>query len=146
MTSSLKRTRRLLSSGAAAAAALLWAGCASVGPVALISGKLQTRTALDLEPVMIISIDGESRLDDPSWIDPGVHTIVLQPPPPRGHRFGRQMSLELKVEPCTRYYLAARRSNPLLAEWSPIVERTEPLSPCGAKPAAARAFDAVPAA
>lgn len=115
----------------AAAAVVVSSACASMAPVAQVSGKLQTRTAIDLLPVQIVSIDGRSYVGDPSSVEPGLRKLVLQAPPARGQRVGAQMTMELSIQPCTRYYLAARRSSPVLSAWDPIVERTEPLAPCG---------------
>jgi hypothetical protein len=132
MHSLVRVSSRVLLSSAAVAAILASAACASMAPVAQVSGRLQTRTAIDLAPVQIVSIDGQSRLVDPYSVEPGLRVIVLQAPPARGQRVGPEMTMQLTIQPCTRYYLAARRGSPLLSAWDPIVERTEPLAPCGA--------------
>jgi hypothetical protein len=118
--------------GAAAACAL--AGC-SAAPLSFIEGDLQTHTDLTLYPVRVVSVDRQIRFNRPRQpiaLAPGSHSLVLQAVGGRGARGSAQKTHVLNVQPCTRYYLAARRDNPMLYEWDLVVEREEPVGACDA--------------
>jgi hypothetical protein len=42
-------------------------------------------------------------------------------------------TLELETAPCTRYYLAAKRSSLTASDWAAFVSRSEPIGECARK-------------
>ena len=53
-------------------------------------------------------------------------------PPTAGFRYGEQRTLELNVEPCTRYWLEARKQNALQQDFTPAVNYSDRISGCRA--------------
>jgi hypothetical protein len=119
---------------AALAAALGLAGCATQQPFSQLDGQRWVRTGLSTYDVTIISVDGEHYIQRgaPIMIKPGQHKVVVQGPPTAGFRYGEQRTLDLNVEPCTRYWLEARKENSLKQDFTPAVNHSEPISGCRA--------------
>jgi hypothetical protein len=124
------KTKYLL--GLAACAATTLAGCATNQPFSQLDGYRWTKTGLNTYDVTIISVDGEHYVQrgTPIIIKPGQHKIVVQGPPTAGFRYGEQRTLDLNVEPCTRYWLEARKANALQQDFVPAVNYEEPISGC----------------
>lgn len=102
-------------------------------PLSFIQGTPQTLTDFTLYPVRIVSVDGSiqfARPSKPIQISPGSRSIVFEATPGSGARNGVQKSFALKVEPCTRYFLAARRQLAMDADWSLVVDKTEAVPGC----------------
>jgi len=115
-------------------AAFAAAGCATVKePFSQLDGYRWTRAGLNTYDVTIISVDGEhyiQRGSTPIIVTPGAHKIVVQGPPTGGFRYGEQRTLDLNVEPCTRYWLEARKPNSLSQDFEPGVNYSEPIAGC----------------
>lgn len=110
------------------------AGC-STAPLSFIEGTPVTRTDIDLSPVRVVSIDGELQLQSLTQavgIAPGRRWLVLEAAPTKTSARLVQRSFVFKVEPCTRYFLAARRSNPMASEWDLVIDQREPVAGCNA--------------
>jgi hypothetical protein len=121
------KTKTLLVLSAIAALA----GCASA-PFSQLDGYRWYKTGLNTYDVTIISVDGEHYIQrgTPIMIQPGQHKIVVQGPPTAGFHYGAQRTLDLNVEPCTRYWLEARKQNALQQDFEPAVNYQEPISGC----------------
>ncbi len=115
------------------AVAALLAGCASYG-YSQIDGYRWSKVELNTFDVTVISVDGEHYLQraTPVLVDPGPRKIVVQGPPTAGFRFGEQRTLELNVEPCTRYWLEAKKANSLSQDFEPRVNYKESIAGCDA--------------
>jgi len=111
------------------------AGCAtSIQPFSQIDGYRWNKVGLNTFDVIIISVDGEHYVQRgylPVMIPPGQHKIIVQGPPTAGFSYGSQRTLDLNVEPCTRYWLEARKQNALQQDFEPAVNYAEPISGCG---------------
>ena len=105
------------------------AGCATA-PLSYLDGHLLDRSTLNRYPVRIVSVDGQIEFHNPVQVAPGQRWVVVEAAPGSGANLLTQQSFVLKVEPCTRYYLAADRPSPLLSEWRLVIERTEPVGSC----------------
>jgi hypothetical protein len=111
------------------------AGCATSQPFSEIDGYRWNKVELNTFDVTIISVDGShyiQRGNVPVVITPGPHKIVVEAYPVGGFRFGEQRTLELNVEPCTRYWLEARKENGLKQDFTPAVNYSERISGCSA--------------
>ena len=108
------------------------AGCASA-PLSLLVGEPKTKTELLLFPVKIVSVDGGIEFRNPVQVAPGPRWLVLEAGPSAGARTKVQKSFVLRVEPCTRYFLAARRASAVAAEWEVVIDAKEPVSGCDAE-------------
>jgi hypothetical protein len=114
------------------AAGALLAGC-STAPLSYLEAGPLTRTDPKLYPLRIISVDGDYSRQHSRPVAPGPHSIIVAPPPLPGTRRIDERPFMLRVEPCTRYYLAARRESPVIHEWQLVVDATEPVAGCDAE-------------
>jgi hypothetical protein len=127
--------RHVLAPTLLAASALL-AGCATSQTFSQLTGQRWLRAELNTFDVLVISVDGTSFIERPGApvrVDPGLREIVVQGPSTAGFRFGEQRTLKLDVQPCTRYFLEARKANSLSQEFEPRVNFSEPIAGCGVK-------------
>ena len=109
------------------------AGCASTAPLSFIEGVPWTRTDTTLYPVRVVSIDGHIEFEGPAkpvMVSPGVRSLVLEPAPGESVRQHVQKPYAMRVEPCTHYYLAARKDSPIASDWTLEVDRKEPVPGC----------------
>jgi hypothetical protein len=110
------------------------AGCATQPDgIVYLHGERWQKAELNTFDVIIISVDGThyiERRDRPVMIEPGLRKIVVQGPPVTGFAYGEQRTLVLDVKPCTRYWLEAKKANPLTQDFEPRVNYQEPLAGC----------------
>jgi hypothetical protein len=114
--------------------AALLAACATADTFSYIQGQRWKKAELNTFDVTIIRVDDQDYIQHgaaPIRIDPGLHRIVVQGPPTAGFRFGAQRTLTLEVKPCTRYWLEAKKDNPLAQDFEPRVNYEEPIPSCG---------------
>jgi len=119
---------------------LALAGCQTWGPTwSEVTGARWTIPPKELNtvPTTINKIDGSSAFQTiPTYgsvkIEPGMHSIELSAPPlSPGWTGGTNLeTMELKVEPCKRYYLNGTYSNPLGMDWKPFVDYVDNISGC----------------
>ena len=89
-------------------------------------------TALNDYPVRIIAIDGGFQTERDPRLEPGLHSLVLASLKPSQFRTRREKAVAFTVEPCTRYFLAARHATALSEEWELVVRKREPIGGCNA--------------
>jgi hypothetical protein len=128
----------VLSRAALPLAAIVLAGCATVGPnFAQLDGERWRKVELNTFDVTLISVDGKHHLQrrgEPVIVEPGLRKVVVQGPPVAGFRYGEQRTLELKIEPCMRYWLEAKKDTALAQDFVPRVNYSEKIAGCGAEP------------
>jgi hypothetical protein len=107
-------------------------GCATSEKFSFLDGERWNRVELDTYDTVILSVDGKSYSENSRIrIDPGRHHIVFQTRPAAGFTFSPRKELDLDVEPCTRYYFEAKRTNALTQDFEPRVNYKEPIAGCG---------------
>lgn len=108
------------------------AGCGTVQNTSLLDGSHRFgRTELNTYPVRVLAIDGDYPVDiDPVRVEPGQRVLRVSAPPPSGFHWPETKDVAFTVEPCKRYYLAAKRDNPLRRDFSLIVQDVEDRSDC----------------
>jgi hypothetical protein len=113
--------------------AALLSGCATTQSFSQLTGSRWLRADLFTYDVIIISVDDQSYIErgQPIRIDPGPRTIVVQGPSTAGFSYGEQRTLKLDVQPCTLYYLEAKKSNSLSQDFEPRVNHTQSVGGCG---------------
>jgi hypothetical protein len=99
-------------------------GCGTAPNSYLYDRQVYYRAVLHRYPVSIVSIDNSGPSFHPAPVTMGEHRLVLDAQPVAGFTVPVQKVYELTVAPCTRYYLAAQRSGPLVQDWDLVVERT----------------------
>ena len=109
------------------------AGCASTAPLSFIEGVPLTKTDPTLHPLRLVAIDGHmefNRPGEPAMVSPGLRELVLEAAPSEGVHRHIQKGYSIAIEPCTHYYLAARRDSPMESDWALVVDRKEPVAGC----------------
>jgi hypothetical protein len=123
----------------AVAAVVLLGGCAGSGmyaePYALFEPERKSVPA-DTRPAFVMKVDGRNvaiNRNDP--VKPGTHEVEVSIPGPPGMSDPDRDTLSIDAKPCTRYYLAAKRSSPTARDWKAFVSATEQIRECsqGAK-------------
>jgi len=120
---------------------LALAGCQTWGPTwSEVSGARWNIPSAQFNtvPTTINKIDGTSALQTvPGYpgtvkIEPGDHSIELSAPPlSPGWTGGTALeTMQLKVEPCKRYYINGTYANPLGMEWKPFVDYVDTIAGC----------------
>jgi hypothetical protein len=113
-------------------ASLAVVGCASA-PLSFIVGDPQTRTDQNLFPVRVVSVDRKIYFNTPNQpvqIAPGPRSLVLEATGGSSARGAAQRTYVLNIEPCTRYYLVAKRAGRMEFDWELHVERKETVGGC----------------
>jgi hypothetical protein len=116
-----------------AAAVLATAGCETYKSFSQLDGYRWSKVDLNTFDVTIIAVDDKHYVQQglvPIMIEPGPHKIMVQGPPTRGFPQGQMRTLELNVEPCTRYWLEARKQNQIQQDFEPAVNYEEPILGC----------------
>ncbi|HET7792300.1 MAG TPA: hypothetical protein VFL64_02850 [Rhizobacter sp.] len=111
------------------ATALVLVAC-TTAPLSFLVGRPLTKTDMTLYPVRVVSVDGGHDFTLPAAVGPGVREVVLEAAPGRGALNGVQKTFMMKIEPCTRYFLAARRDSPMSSDWALVVDSTETVGGC----------------
>ena len=104
-------------------------------PYAIIEAE-RTRPAADTRPATVMKIDGRNvslGKDDP--VEPGMRSVEVSIPGPPGMSDPDRDTLQIDAKPCTRYYLVAQKSNPLMTrptarDWRAFISSTEPINEC----------------
>lgn len=120
------------------ALAALVASCATYKePVGYLDGRPFQRADPHLVPVVVTKVDGSSypysyaySNGSASPVEAGEHVITVQAPLAKYAHIPTERDLKLKVEPCVRYTLGARRSSNLVEDFEPVVLEKEPMPGC----------------
>lgn len=117
---------------AAAAAALALGGCASA-PLSFVDAAPTPKADMTYYPVRVVAVDDRLQFGgfgQPVQLSPGPRRLVLEAAPAASARGSVQKTFYLKIEPCRRHLLAARRASPLQADWSLVEMPPEPVGNC----------------
>ena len=99
-------------------------------PYALFEPQQQMEVG-DTRPAFVVKIDGHNvSIDSGDPVPPGKRTVVVSIPGTKGMSNPRRATLTIDAKPCTRYYLAARRSSPTARDWSAFIAHSEPIGEC----------------
>lgn len=116
------------------ALALAMSGCTTIFSEVRGDFDMPT-TALNDYPVRIIAIDGAFQMQEDPRIEPGFHSLILASRKPSQFRVKREKAFPLVVEPCTRYFLAARHATSLSEDWELVIRKRESIGGCNAEAA-----------
>jgi hypothetical protein len=109
------------------------AGCATPYQYSQLVGTRYFRVPINTYPVAVVRVDGESTpLNGPVLVEPGLRRVVVQAGPTAARSFGEERVMELRVLPCTRYYLVAEKLNSLASDFTPRIDHQEPVPGCTA--------------
>ena len=118
--------------------------CASA-PQSYIDGTPQTRTDTQLHPVRIVTIDGDVPHTKPVRVTPGPHWLEIEAAPGTGNGVSRTQTFVLKIEPCTYYYIGARKDPVVPDKWKLVVDEEDTIKECNPAAELMKANDAPPA-
>lgn len=99
-------------------------------PQSFIDGTPQTKNNAQVVAVRILTVDGERPLTAPYALPPGPHWIEAMPQTASAAQAPKAQSFVLKIQPCTYYYLAARRNPIVQGSWKLIVDAEETITAC----------------
>lgn len=88
----------------------------------------------DTRPATVMNVDGVNMrpgASDP--VAPGWRSVEVSVPGARGMSDPQRQMLKIETEPCTRYYLAAKRSSRTAKDWQAFVALKEPIGECRKK-------------
>ncbi len=110
----------------------LLAACETTAPLSYLSGK-PDRPLIDHEyPVRIVAVDQTYYFQGPVSVTPGKHLVTLELRH-SSSRLPTQKTLALDVQPCTRYYLTAKKISLMESKWEPRIFDTEQVGGCNAE-------------
>ena len=121
------RTRTLL----IVAAALTASGCQTTsGPMwSEVTGVRYHRAAANRQPATIVAIGDQPVFRVPWPVAPGTYRITVESPWHDGFP-GTIRDIELKLEPCRRYYINAQFAGTFGQEWKPVIDETVRIEGC----------------
>ncbi|WP_374350219.1 hypothetical protein [Chitinimonas sp.] len=110
-------------------------GCGTVQNTSLLDGAHQFgRTEMNTYPVRVVAIDKDYTVDvNPVRAEPGSRTLRVTTAPVAGFHDQPVKDVSFTVEACKRYYLAAKRKNPLMQDFDLIVQQVEDRNDCQVK-------------
>ncbi len=116
------------------------AGCATAGGgyhYSELLGARYFRAPIDTYPVIVTRVDGRSTplRQSPALIEPGLRQVTVQGPPVATGDLGDTRTIALDVAPCTRYWLVAVKTSPLVRDFTVRVDHEEPVAGCTPRPA-----------
>jgi hypothetical protein len=106
-------------------------GCTTSKPIAYLNGYRWNKAELNTYDTLIVSVDGKGYIQNNRiLVDPGPHLIVFQTVPIPGFNVSPEKSLNLNVEPCTRYWFEAKRASEREQDFEPRVNYKEHIVGC----------------
>jgi hypothetical protein len=103
--------------------------CAA-NPKSYLDGHPQTKNDPQLYPVQIVAVDGAMQGNNPIHVTPGPHWLEVVGPKGRATEAPKSQTFVLKIEPCTYYYLGARKESALLDKWKLVVDEEDTIKEC----------------
>jgi len=109
---------------------LLLCACSTAPLTILSDNQIYHRTEIHRVKVRVEAVDGIGSVLSPVYLEPGMHRVTIAAPPPSGFREPVLKTYTLNLAPCTRYYIAADRVNPLTSDWKLVIEEVESVAGC----------------
>lgn len=117
---------------ALSALSLILLGACQMVPLSYLNGN-PDRPLLNHEyPVRIVAVDQAYYLTGPVQVMPGKHLVTVQLSHSTFH-VPTQKTLALDVQPCTRYYIVAKKESLMGSKWEPRIFDTENVGGCNAE-------------
>ena len=94
-----------------------------------VTGNLYPTARMNVNAAVVSKIDGVSRTERIVKIEPGKRTIVMRSPMRKGFE-GNNITMDLDIEPCKRYYINAQFKGSTGPDWEPVIAMVERVSGC----------------
>jgi hypothetical protein len=116
---------------ALAAALACMAGCTTT-KFSYLDSERWSKVEINTYDTTIVAVDGTSYpYRSRILVDPGRRHVVFQTKAAAGFTYSPQKALDIDIEPCTRYWFEAKRTNPLEQDFEVRVNHKEPIAGCG---------------
>jgi hypothetical protein len=104
--------------------------CASA-PLSFIEAKPRSALMpLNHYPVRVIAVDESLQFSMPVQLAAGKRQLVLEAYPSSSAAKTPQKVVFMDIQPCTRYFLLAKRASAMQADWELVKTDTETVSAC----------------
>jgi len=94
-----------------------------------VTGNLWSGATLNRTAAIIKKIDGKHEVAKIVKTEPGKRVVVVQSPT-RKRLSGTDVTMELDLVPCKRYYINAQFKSGSGREWEPVIVMSEPIAGC----------------
>ena len=108
-------------------------GCASMmSSYSEVTGDRYNLAIMDRRSVEIVRVGGTTGWanNQPVQVNPGTYPVVVASRAHGGFAGGKQETMELRVEPCKRYYVNAQYPNPVSPDYKVVVDHVETIAGC----------------
>ena len=102
-------------------------------PYAIITTDTARSADPLLRPVIVNRVDGENSKYGQNVVAPGKRAVTVDLPPRKGFHQATQVTFDLDVKPCVRYYVAARLETTVTQGWTPVIRSEERIGECMAR-------------
>ena len=102
-------------------------------PYAIITTDTARSADPLLRPVIVNRVDGENSKYGRNVVAPGKRAVTVDLPPRKGFHQATQVTFDLDVKPCVRYYVAARLETTVTQGWTPVIRSEERIGECMAR-------------
>ena len=94
-----------------------------------VTGTQWSKTQMNRTAAVISQVDGKSQTNRIVKAEPGRRSIVVRSPMRSGFA-GSDVTLDLDLEACKRYYVNAQFEGGLGTDWKPVIAKVEPIAGC----------------
>jgi len=95
-----------------------------------IDGTPQTKTDPHLYPVRFVSVDGNLHHSNTIALTPGPHWLEIEAMQGPASGASKTQTFVLKIQPCTYYYLGARKDPVVPDKWKLVVDEEDTIKDC----------------
>jgi hypothetical protein len=110
-------------------------GCASMmSSYSEVTGARYNLAIMDRRAVEIVRVGNTTGWanNQPVQVNPGTYPVVVASRPHGGFAGGLQQTMELRIDPCKRYYVNAQYANPITPDYQVVVDYVETIAGCRA--------------
>jgi hypothetical protein len=112
------------------ASSVVLSACGSA-PLSFIEAKPRSALMpLNHYPVRVVAVDESLQFSMPVQVAAGKRQLVLEAYPSNSAAKTPQKVIFMDIQPCTRYFLLAKRTSAMRADWELVKTETEAVSAC----------------
>ena len=94
-----------------------------------VTGHKLSHAQMNREAAVISKIDGKSETARIVKVEPGKRTVVVRSPMRKGFQ-GSDVTMDLDLKPCERYYINAQFKSGSGTDWEPVLAKVERIAGC----------------
>lgn len=123
--------KSLIKVAVASALSVAFLGACTMAPLSYLNGNPDRPLPNHEYPVQIVAVDQQANFKGPVQIAPGKHNVLVQISQSLVGAPSQKM-LVVNVQPCTRYYITAKKDSIMENNWEPKVFDSENVGGCDA--------------